>query len=286
MKICWFDDYRLGIVDGDEIADVTEALSVLGDRTYPPRSFGDALIANLGKVQEAAQPLVAGAKRRPVAGAHFLSPVATPSKIIGVPVNYLKHVEEAEAQHEEFTARYIGPLEEQGLFLKANSALGGFGEGVRLRFPDRRNDHEMELGMVIARSGANISEDEALSYVAGWTVALDFTVRGPEDRSFRKSPDTYAVVGPWLITADEVPDPQNLDFYLKVNGEARQASNTRHMIMNLRRQIAFASQYYTLHPGDIIMTGTCEGVGRIVPGDVIDCWIDGVAEGRLHVSAA
>lgn len=81
-------------------------------------------------------------------------------------------------------------------------------------------------------------------------------------------------------------DPQNLDFYIKVNGEIRQASNTRHMIMSLARQIAYASQFYTLYPGDIIMTGTCEGVGRITPGDVLDCWIDGVAEGQLRVSAA
>lgn len=286
MKICWFDDYRLGIVEGDEIADVTEALSVVGTLVYPARSLGDPLIANLDKVLDAARPLLAGATRRPVAGAYFRSPVASPSKIIGVPVNYLKHVEEAHEQREEFTTRYIGSIEEQGLFLKANSALTGFGEGVHVHFPDRRNDHEMELGLVIGRGGSNILEEEALSHVAGWTIALDFVVRGSEDRSFRKSLDTYAIAGPWLITADEVADPQNLDFYIKVNGEIRQASNTRHMIMSLARQIAYASQFYTLYPGDIIMTGTCEGVGRITPGDVLDCWIDGVAEGQLRVSAA
>lgn len=284
MKICWFDDYRLGIVQGDQIADVTPALQVLDAPAYPARQFGDPLIANLDKVLAATRPLLADAPRRPVEGAFFRPPVANPSKIIGVPVNYLKHVEEALDQREEFTTRYAGALEEQGFFLKANSAQVGFGDGVRLALPELRNDHEMELGMVIGRGGRDIAEADALSHVAGWTIALDFVVRGPEDRSLRKSPDTYAVTGPWLITADEVADPQNLDFHLKVNGEVRQASNTRNMIMNLRRQIAYASRFYTLHSGDIFMTGTCEGVGRIAAGDVLECWIEGVAAGSLRVA--
>jgi 2-keto-4-pentenoate hydratase/2-oxohepta-3-ene-1,7-dioic acid hydratase in catechol pathway len=108
-------------------------------------------------------------------------------------------------------------------------------------------------------------------------------VRGTEDRSFRKSIDTYTVLGPWLTTADEVAEPQALDFRLKVNGETRQESNTRHMIMSLKRQIAWASRFYTLHPGDIFMTGTCEGVGPVAKGDVLDCEIDGVAAGKLTI---
>ena len=114
-----------------------------------------------------------------------------------------------------------------------------------------------------------ISVDEALSVIAGYSIALDMVVRGPEDRSLRKSGDSYAVLGPWLVTADEVADPQALDFFLNVNGEARQASNTGRMIMTIAEQIAYASRFYTLYPGDIIMTGTCEGVGPVTPGDII-----------------
>jgi len=286
MKICWFDDYKLGIVEGDMVADVSAALSVLPAAQYPVRAFGDPLIANLDAVLAAAKPLLANAVRKPLAEVFLHSPVANPSKIIGVPVNYLKHVEEAHAQRDEFTDRYAGALEEQGLFLKANSALTGFGNGIQLRFADRRNDHEMELGMVIGKSGSNIAQEDAMDFVAGFTIALDIVVRGPEDRSFRKSVDTYAVVGPWMITKDEVATPQDLDFSLKVNGDLRQASNTRHMIMKLTHQIAYASKFYTLHPGDVFMTGTCEGVGRIEPGDTLECWIDGVAQGALKVSAA
>lgn len=284
MRLCWFDDFRLGVVEDDSVADVSAALEVLPQVSYPPRVAGDLLTAHLDQVVFAARSLLGSASRKSLADVFFRSPVANPTKIIGVPVNYLKHVEEAHEQREEFTTRYAGALEEQGLFLKANSALTGFGEGIRIRFPDRRNDHEMELGMVIGRTGSHIAERDALNYVAGYTIALDFVVRGPEDRSFRKSPDTYAILGPWLTTADEVPQPQTLDFRLKVNGEIRQASNTRHMIMDLKRQIAWASRYYTLYPGDVFMTGTCEGVGPVAAGDVLECEIDGVATGRLSVS--
>src|SRR5690606_6074535 len=118
--------------------------------------------------------------------------------------------------------------------------------------------------------------EDALSYVAGYAIALDMTVRGPEDRSLRKSVDSYAVLGPWLVTADEVGDAEKLDISLRVNGELRQKANTAEMIIGLADQIAWASSYYTLHPGDIIMSGTCAGVGQVLPGDVMDCEIQNV----------
>ena len=213
----------------------------------------------------------------PVGEVRFLSPVASPTKIIGTPTNYRDHVAEADQQREVFGGRYSGSIEEQGLFLKATSTLVGPGEGVRLRFLDRRTDHEMELGVVIGRRASNIRKDEALDYVAGYSIALDMVVRGTQDRSFRKSIDTYAVLGPWLVSADEVSDPQNLDFFLSVNGEVKQKSNTSLMIMDLATQISWASTYYTLWPGDIIMSGTCSGVSQVKPGDVLRCEIDKIA---------
>jgi 2-keto-4-pentenoate hydratase/2-oxohepta-3-ene-1,7-dioic acid hydratase in catechol pathway len=182
-----------------------------------------------------------------------------------------------------FGRRYSGSIEEQGLFLKATSALVGPGEGVRLRFPERRTDHEMELGVVIGRRASNIRKEEALGYVAGYSIALDMVIRGTQDRSFRKSIDSYAVLGPWLATADEVSDPQNLDFFLAVNGEVKQKSNTSLMIMDLVTQISWASSYYTLWPGDIIMSGTCSGVSQVKPGDVLHCEIDKVASCDVRI---
>jgi len=283
MRICWFNDNRLGIVEGDRVYDASKALEKLPTPTYPFPPKGDPLIANLDKLKPAILVEAEGAASFPVGEVKFLSPVAAPTKIIGTPTNYRDHVAEADRQREVFGRRYSGSIEDQGLFLKANSALVGPGEGVRLRFLDRRTDHEMELGVVIGRRASNIRKDEALDYVAGYSIALDMVVRGTQDRSFRKSIDTYAVLGPWLVTADEVPDPQNLDFFLAVNGEVKQKSNTGLMIMDLRTQISWASTYYTLWPGDIIMSGTCSGVSQVKPGDILHCEIDKIARCDVRI---
>ena len=111
-------------------------------------------------------------------------------------------------------------------------------------------------------------------------------VRGPEDRSFRKSVDTYAVLGPWLVTADEIADPDALGFSLTVNGEVRQQSNTSQMIIDVRRQISWATEFYTLYPGDIIMTGTCEGVSRVVPGDTMHLEFEAIGAMDIPIRAA
>jgi 2,4-didehydro-3-deoxy-L-rhamnonate hydrolase len=284
MKIAWFNDYRLGLIKDGRVWDVSAALRELPPATYPA-SRGDTLIAHLDDMRPAIEAAAEGAAKLDPGQVRFLSPVAQPTKIIGTPVNYLKHAEEAQAQPEVFTGRYRGGIEQQGLFLKAVSALVGPGEGVTLRFPERRTDHEMELGVVIGRQASNIADGEALDYVAGYAIALDMVVRGSEDRSFRKSIDTYAVLGPWLVTADEIRDPSNLAFSLSVNGELRQASNTKFMILNIARQIAWASSFYTLWPGDIIMTGTCEGVGQVKSGDIMHCEIDQIGAMDVKISS-
>jgi len=282
MKLCWFDNDRLGLVEGDRVRDVSAALRVLPPPRYPA-PHGDTLIANLDKVRMEIGKVAINAPTHDLTQVKFLSPVANPTKIIGVPVNYLKHAEEADAQRDVFTHRYQGGIREQGLFLKANSALVGSGHGVSIRFPDRRTDHEMELGIVIGREASSVAEADAMSYIAGYTIALDMVIRGPEDRSFRKSLDTFAVLGPWLVTADEIPDPGHLDFSLSVGGQVRQRSNTMHLIMDIPQQIAWASNFYTLYPGDIIMSGTCEGVSPVAPGDVMHCQIDKIGAMDVRV---
>ena len=287
MRIALFDDGKLGLVQDGLVHDVSAALAALpvNDRPWLAER-GDRLIANLDRLRPAILAALPAARAKPVAEARFLSPVQRPSKIIGVPVNYHEHVVEAEGDVATFSDRFRGSIEQQGFFLKAVSALVGPGEGITLRFPDRRNDHEMELGVVIGRTCSNIGTDEALAAIAGYAIALDMVVRGPEDRSLRKSGDSYAVLGPWLVTADEVADPQALDFFLQVNGEPRQASNTGRMIMSIAEQIAYASRFYTLYPGDIIMTGTCEGVGPVLPGDTISCGIAGIADMTVAIHPA
>ena len=129
---------------------------------------------------------------------------------------------------------------------------------------------------MIGKAARNVSRDRALEYVAGYAIGLDITIRGTEDRSFRKSPDTYTVLGPWLVTADEIPDPGALDLTISVNGEVRQASNTRYMILGVPELIELASSFYTLHPGDVVLTGTPEGVSPIAAGDRIIASIQSV----------
>ncbi len=155
-----------------------------------------------------------------------------------------------------------------------------------LRHLDRRNDHELELAVIIGRLADRVSEATAYDYVAGYAIGLDMTVRGPEERSMRKSSDSYTVLGPWLVTADEVADPAALDMMLSVNGTVRQKANTRDLVVGIPQLIAWASRYYTLHPGDIILTGTPEGVGPVVPGDEIIASIDGIGTMKVSVSAA
>ncbi len=129
-----------------------------------------------------------------------------------------------------------------------------------LRVPDRRTDHEVELAFVIGRTASRVPRTEALRYVAGYAIGLDISIRGTEDKSCRKSADTYSVLGPWLVTADEIAEPGALDLELRVNGERRQYSNTRHMTLGVAELVEMASSFYTLHPGDVVFTGTPEGV--------------------------
>ncbi len=288
MRLCRFNDNRIGLVRGANVHDVTAILDELPVLRYPPPP-GDPLIANLEMLRPKMEKLADRAKPVPSSAVRFLSPVANPSKIIGTPVNYQKLREDADKDAEiavYSSATRARTIEEQGLFIKASSCLVGPSQGVAVRFPDRRTDHEAELGLVIGKRARNVSEDKALHYVAGYAIALDMVVRGTEDRSFRKSIDSYGVLGPWLVTADELGDPSNLDFSLTVNGELRQASNTRLMVMNIPKQISWASRWYDLLPGDIIMTGTCEGVARVVPGDVMAVEFERIGRMDVPVRAA
>jgi 2-keto-4-pentenoate hydratase/2-oxohepta-3-ene-1,7-dioic acid hydratase in catechol pathway len=287
MRFCRFGDGRLGLVEGPNVRDVTAALEVLPACRYPLPNY-DLLIANLAEVSARARELAPHAPQLRLAGLQLLRPVANPGKIVAAPVNYKKHAQEVRdnpALHHNNPA-LMQSIQTIGLFLKATSSLTGPSEGIQLRRLDRRNDHEVELAFVIGRSGHDIPRAEALEYVAGYSIGLDITIRGSEDRSFRKSPDTYSVLGPWLVTPDEVPDPGHLDLSITVNGELRQKSNTDNMILGVAELIEMASSFYTLHPGDIFMTGTPEGVGQIAPGDRIVAMVEKIGTMEVPVRAA
>ena len=285
MKICRFDKDCLGIVQGGEVLDVTKALEVIPEQRWP-LAQGDPFILNFKKVLAAAKKLAPKAKRKKLARVKLLSPVANPGKIIAAPINYNDHIAESIkdpgiAHGRTNIQKGIG---DWGLFLKAGSSLIGFGEEIHLRWPERRNDHEVELALVIGKRGNKIPREQALSHVCAYAIGLDMTVRGPELQCFRKSIDTYSVLGPWLVTADEIGNPNHLDLSITVNGELRQNSNTKYLVYDVERLIEFGSSMYTLHPGDIIMTGTPAGVSPVKPGDILHARVEGVGEGDIRIA--
>jgi 2-keto-4-pentenoate hydratase/2-oxohepta-3-ene-1,7-dioic acid hydratase in catechol pathway len=246
MKICRFDDNRVGVIRDDMVHDIT---------------------AHAGHEPLAAVP--PGWETRPAKALHevrLLAPVLRPGKILAAPVNYRAHIAEMK-KSKVSPGHNIWDIEEAGLFLKASSSVVGPSQGIAQRFLDRRTDFELELVAVIGKEASRVRRGDALRYVAGYCLGLDITVRGAEDRSFRKSIDSYTVLGPWLTTADEVPDPQKVKLDINQNGKLRQSTSTADMLWPVARLIEFATRFYTLHPGDVLFTGTPSGVGPIRPGD-------------------
>jgi 2,4-diketo-3-deoxy-L-fuconate hydrolase len=282
MQLCRFNDNRLGLVEGDRVKDVTAALKILPAAHYPLPTH-DLMIANLPAIRAEVEKLAKDAKVLALADVALLSPVANPGKIVAAPVNYKKHLEEAQTDPALHHQNQIAEIQRVGLFLKATSSLGGASQDIVIRHPDRRTDHEIELVAIIGSKADRVTREDAMKHVAGYCIGLDITVRGPEERSLRKSIDTYSVMGPYMVTADSVKDPDNLAFELTVNGETRQKANTSDLIIGIADLIVFASAYYTLMPGDLLMTGTPEGVGPIKPGDVIDARIDQLGSMKVKV---
>lgn len=285
MKLCIFDANRLGVVRANTVHDVTHVLQHLPSYRPPLPRF-DPVIAALGALMPLMEQAVQDAPAKPVDQAVFHAPVGNPGKVVAAPVNYQAHLDETIADPATFSREHVNRIQESGLFLKATSSIVGPTAGIALRFPDRRNDHEIELVAVIGKAGSNIDPSRALDHVAGYTLGLDMTLRGKEERSFRKSIDSYTVLGPWLVTADEFGDPADVGISLAVNGEMRQQARTKDLVLSVPALIAFASRFYTLQPGDILMTGTPEGVGPVVPGDVLTAYVERIGTVEVTVRAA
>jgi 2-keto-4-pentenoate hydratase/2-oxohepta-3-ene-1,7-dioic acid hydratase in catechol pathway len=282
MRFCRFNDHRLGVVRGTLVHDVTTVLEGLPALRWPTPA-GDHFFNHFEALRPQMQALADTTPGVPVSSVRLLSPVGNPGKIVAAPVNYQLHLDESRADTAINFGTQVKTIADYGVFLKATSSMIGASQAVVADWPERRIDHEIELALVIGKAGFRIPEAQALSYVAGYMIGLDMTIRGTEDRSFRKSLDTFTVFGPHVVTADEVADAGQLDFELKVNGQSRQRSNTRHLIWGVQKLIAYASKAYTLYPGDIIMTGTPEGVAPVVGGDTMHAWIEGIGEMTVAV---
>lgn len=275
MKLGVFDDNRLGALVGEETVDVTD---LLVDHLGGPSAAGPlhALIESAAAQALLTEEALASAPR--VAGpVRWRAPLPRPGKIPGAPANYRAHVAEMGNPN---------TISEWGMFLKASSSVIGPGEAIELPYTDVRTDHEGELAVVIGRTCRNVSLEDALDVVFGYTCLLDITTRSTEDRSTRKSYDTFTPLGPLVVTSDEIEDPDALGIRLWVGEELRQDASTAAMIFGVRQLIAYTSSVMTLHPGDVIATGTPEGVGPIVDGDVVTVEIEAVGTLTVTVSAA
>ena len=251
MRLVSYDDGRAGYLAGDRVIplrartmrDAIESWAA-GDPLLPEREDGI-----------------------PLRDTSLRVPVADPSKIIAAPVNYRDHQAEMNADAS------VGAL---GFFLKAPSSLLDPGGTIQLPYHDRRFDQEGELALVIGRTARQVSEQDALSCVFGYTGLLDITMRGGEDRSTRKSFDTFTPMGPVLVTADEFGDPDDVELRCWVANELRQKATTRDLIWSVARFVSYASSVATLYPGDVITTGTPAGVGPITAGDTIRLELSGL----------
>jgi 2,4-diketo-3-deoxy-L-fuconate hydrolase len=279
MRICRFGDDRLGVVMDGLVHDIS-ALQTEMRAGMPYAIKGDAVIKALPEWRDRLLAAAAKVPGVPLSSVKLLAPVARPSKVMAAPSNYKSHIEEMGTGKK--SAKFTGNIADDGVFLKANSAIVGQSEGVPIRFPDRRTDHELELVVIIGKQGTDISDENALDHIAGYCLGLDMVVRGPQDRSLRKSMDGYAVLGPWMVTADEVPNVDDVPLSLKVNDALRQQCNTKDLVFGFRKLIEYASSYYTLYPGDCFYSGTTSGVGPVKPGDVIT--VESPLIGTMNVS--
>lgn len=292
MRLCRFNNDKLGLVEADLVRDVTAALDVIPQVRWP-LPVGDPVVAHLDQIRTRIKQIATAAPQHRLADVRLLSPIANPGKIMAAPANYRLHVEldtkDPAVDAGVHRAQLIdmeAPSEKLGLFLKANSSLVGPSQGIVIPPQADRVDYEIELTVVIGRTARNVQRSNALSYVAGYCIGLDMTIRGVADRSFRKSGDHFTVLGPWLVTADDISNPADLLLSLEVNSEVRQRSSTAAMTVGIERLIELASMNYTLHPGDVILTGTPEGIGPVVDGDTILARCQGIGQMTVSVNGA
>jgi len=271
MKIVRYDGGHVGVTDGMKVVDIG-ALCNSSPGDWPPVGI-NRLIRDFEKLRPQIAMALQLQQGVPLEAVRLETPVPWPNKLMAYPVNYHDHAREMAS---------TGLANIQGYFLKSNSSLVGPADAVELpALTGREVHHECEIALVIGRQGRQIPPEKALDHVFGYACLLDMTVRGKEERVFRKSYDSFTPVGPWIVTADEVPDPEDIAMRLWVNGELRQQSNTRDLIVSIRDMVAVASSASTLYPGDLIATGTPAGVAKVVAGDEFVIEVDHV--GRMKV---
>jgi 2-keto-4-pentenoate hydratase/2-oxohepta-3-ene-1,7-dioic acid hydratase in catechol pathway len=265
-----------GLLDGEgRIRDISGLVNDISGS-----ALGVESLNRIKAVDPETLPLVEGSPR-------LGAPVGVVPKFFGIGLNYRDHAEETGMPIPE------API----VFAKATSCVSGPNDPVLAPKDWKRMDYEVELAVVIGTPAKRVAKEEALDYVAGYCIGNDVSERslqkgGPGEWIKAKSYDSFGPLGPWLVTADEIPDPQNLDLSLDLNGERMQTGNTSTMIFSVAELVSYISRYMTLQPGDVITTGTPPGVGMarnprvfLKPGDEMVLRISGLGEQHLKVVA-
>jgi 2-keto-4-pentenoate hydratase/2-oxohepta-3-ene-1,7-dioic acid hydratase in catechol pathway len=294
MKICHYNSNQAGVVEGEKVFPIGDALVKGGyvrDR-YTMLEVIDAL-ANQPAAMQCARGAVKTASPLLLSSVKLLAPILNPGSLWAAAANYKAHQEEmrvktgggndrAELSKDDLMAEF---------FLKPSSSIIGPGDTVVLPKVSKDVDFECELCAVIGKKARNVSEAQALDYVFGYTICWDLSQRDPwgrgrnNTRNIRKGFDTFTALGPWIVTRDEIEEPQNLTINVEQNGRPAMTAHTGDMICGIREHIRFLSSCLTLRPGDLITTGTPAGVKKLADGDRLKGSIEKIGSMDLKVAA-
>jgi 2-keto-4-pentenoate hydratase/2-oxohepta-3-ene-1,7-dioic acid hydratase in catechol pathway len=293
MKICHYNENEAGAVVGERIDPLGAALAGAGHVKpgYTMLEVIDAL-ANRPAAMQCARDALRSGTSLPLASAKLLAPILNPPSLWAAAANYKAH-------QAEMLAKSGGPSRAERtkddlraeFFLKPSSSIIGPGGTIVIPRISKHVDFEAELCAVIGKRARRVSEEQALDYVFGYTICWDISQRDPwgrdrqNTRNIRKGFDTFTALGPWIVTRDELPEPQDTRIDVELNGKHVMTAHTKDMICTLREHIRFLSAVLTLRPGDLITTGTPAGVAKLAPGDRLKGRIEHIGEMVLNVEA-
>jgi 2-keto-4-pentenoate hydratase/2-oxohepta-3-ene-1,7-dioic acid hydratase in catechol pathway len=291
MKICHYNNNQAGVIVDDKVYPIGDALikAGLARNGYTMLEIIDVLANNPAALQRA-RDAAQGAGSMPLSSVKLLAPIQNPGSLWAAAANYRAHQAEmitrmgsegrANKSKDELMAEF---------FLKTTSSIIGPNDTVILPKISKLVDFECELCAVIGKRARKVTEDQALNYVFGYTMCWDISQRDPwgkgmqNTRNIRKGFDTFTALGPWIVTRDEIDEPQNLSIKVLQNGKEVMTAHTSDMICGLREHIRFLTSCLTLRPGDLITTGTPAGVSKLHNGDHLKGTIEKIGSMELHV---
>jgi 2-keto-4-pentenoate hydratase/2-oxohepta-3-ene-1,7-dioic acid hydratase in catechol pathway len=293
MKLCQYDEHQAGAVRGDRVFPIGAALVAAGHlrQGYTMQEVVEAL-ANRPQAMQCAREAQGEKKSFPLGSVTLLAPIENPPSIWAAAANYKAHAAEMLAASGGPDRSRLGKDELMAeFFLKPSSSIVGPGGTIILPKVSKDVDYEAELCAVIGTRARRVSEAQALEHVFGYTICWDISQRDPwgrgrqNTRNIRKGFDTFTALGPWIVTRDELPEPQDVRIEVELNGRPAMTAHTGDMICSLRDHIRFLSNVLTLRPGDLITTGTPAGVAKLAPGDQLRGRIERIGEMTLNVES-